>query len=77
MNHSGATAPEREGTKGAWGDIFRNGLGLYSALVVAAVALVGLTFRLDRDAPNNLFRRTRCRSARRSGSRCGSSRFTA
>jgi hypothetical protein len=55
MNHSGATAPEREGTKGAWGDIFRNGLGLYSALVVAAVALVDLTFRLDRNAPNNLF----------------------
>jgi MFS family permease len=39
MNHSRPTTPEREGTKGAWGDIFRDGLGLYSALVIGGIAM--------------------------------------
>jgi MFS family permease len=39
MNHSGATPPEREETKGAWGDIFRDGRGLYSALVIGGIAM--------------------------------------
>jgi MFS family permease len=39
MNHSGATPPEREGAKGSWGDIFRDGRGLYSALVIGGIAM--------------------------------------
>jgi MFS family permease len=39
MSDSRATAPEREGTKGAWGEIFRDGLGLYSALVIGGIAM--------------------------------------
>ena len=31
--------PEREGTKGSWGEIFRDGLGLYSALVIGRIAM--------------------------------------
>src|ERR1051326_9378581 len=35
-----ATAePEPEVAKGAWSDIFRNGLGLYSALVIGGIAM--------------------------------------
>src|SRR6202140_3311359 len=31
--------PEREVTKGAWGEIFRDGRGLYSALVIGGIAM--------------------------------------
>src|ERR1700687_3876668 len=39
MSDSRARAPERESAKGAWGEIFRNGLGLYSALVIGGIAM--------------------------------------
>jgi MFS family permease len=39
MSDSSATAPEREVAKGAWGEIFRDGLGLYSALVIGGIAM--------------------------------------
>ncbi|MGA8756340.1 MAG: MFS transporter [Stellaceae bacterium] len=45
-------------------------------LIVAAIALVGATFWLDRQAANNLFRAALCRSPRRSGWPCGSWRCT-
>src|SRR5258707_15359647 len=38
MSDSGAI-PGREVTKGAWGEIFRDGLGLYSALVIGGIAM--------------------------------------
>ena len=31
--------PEREGPKGSWGEIFRDGHGLYSALVIGGIAM--------------------------------------
>src|SRR5262244_4680003 len=39
MSNYRATTLQREGAKGAWGDIFRNGLGLYSALIIGGVAM--------------------------------------
>ena len=39
MSQSRARSPEGEATKGAWGDIFRDGLGLYSALVIGGIAM--------------------------------------
>src|SRR5262244_4196075 len=39
MSNYRATTLQREGAKGAWGDIFRNGLGLYSALVIGGIAM--------------------------------------
>ena len=41
-------------------------------LIAAAVTLVGLTFRLDRQATDNSFHGARCRSTHRSGWHCGS-----
>src|SRR5258707_13218778 len=38
MSDSGAI-PGREVAKGAWGEIFRDGLGLYSTLVIGGVAM--------------------------------------
>ena len=31
--------PDREGEKGSWGEIFRDGRGLYSALVIGGIAM--------------------------------------
>ena len=39
MSNYRATTLQPEGAKGAWGDIFRNGLGLYSALVIGGIAM--------------------------------------
>ncbi len=39
MAYSRAAAAEPEIAKGAWSDIFRNGLGLYSALVIGGIAM--------------------------------------
>jgi predicted MFS family arabinose efflux permease len=39
MNNYRATALQPEAAKGAWGEIFRNGLGLYSALVIGGIAM--------------------------------------
>ena len=39
MTYSRAAAAEPEIAKGAWSDIFRNGLGLYSALVIGGIAM--------------------------------------
>jgi hypothetical protein len=35
MSDGRSTVAEDRAAKGAWGEIFRNGLGLYSALVFA------------------------------------------
>src|SRR5436309_16012931 len=39
MTYSRAATGEPEIAKGAWSDIFRNGLGLYSALVIGGIAM--------------------------------------
>jgi MFS family permease len=39
MSDSRATTPERDVAKGAWGEIFRDGRGLYSALVIGGIAM--------------------------------------
>src|SRR5438876_7858037 len=39
MTYSRAATAPPELIKGAWSDIFRNGLGLYSALVIGGIAL--------------------------------------
>ena len=39
MSSSSTSAAEPEVKKGAWGDIFRGGLGLYSTLVIGGVAM--------------------------------------
>src|SRR5437588_12840078 len=39
MSDSRAISPEREAAKGAWGEIFRGGRGLYSALVIGGIAM--------------------------------------
>src|SRR5882724_2991867 len=39
MSDPRASVPEREVTKGAWGEIFAGGLGLYSALVIGGIAM--------------------------------------
>ena len=39
MSDGRATTPERGAAKGAWSEIFRNGLGLYSALVIGGIAM--------------------------------------
>ncbi len=39
MSDSHAATREREVAKGAWGDIFRDGLGLYSTLVIGGIAM--------------------------------------
>jgi MFS family permease len=39
MNDSPAAAAAREAEKGSWSEIFRGGLGLYSALVIGGVAM--------------------------------------
>src|SRR6266571_2526692 len=39
MTDSRAATAEPDVTKGAWSDVFRNGLGLYSALVIGGIAM--------------------------------------
>src|SRR6476660_3838943 len=39
MSDIPAKAAEHEGEKGSWGEIFRDGLGLYSALVIGGIAM--------------------------------------
>src|SRR5437867_7851221 len=39
MSNYRATTLRPAGAKGAWGEIFRNGLGLYSALVIGGIAM--------------------------------------
>jgi MFS family permease len=39
MNDATADPPARESEKGSWSEIFRGGLGLYSALVIGGVAM--------------------------------------
>jgi MFS family permease len=39
MSESHGATPEREVTKGAWSEIFRDRLGLYSALVIGGIAM--------------------------------------
>src|SRR5207249_10656095 len=39
MTYSRAAQAAPEITKGAWSDIFRDGLGLYSALVIGGIAM--------------------------------------
>jgi MFS family permease len=39
MQGARATAVETSLPKGSWGEIFRNGLGLYSALVIGGIAI--------------------------------------
>src|SRR5205823_8624836 len=39
MTYSRAATADPEIAKGAWSDIFRNGLGLYSALVIGGIAM--------------------------------------
>src|SRR6266700_7805033 len=39
MTDARALPAEPEIAKGAWSDIFRNGLGLYSALVIGGIAM--------------------------------------
>jgi MFS family permease len=39
MSDASAKAVEREVEKGAWGEIFRDGLGLYSTLVIGGIAM--------------------------------------
>src|SRR5436189_4127879 len=39
MTDARARSAEPEIAKGAWSDIFRNGLGLYSALVIGGIAM--------------------------------------
>jgi MFS family permease len=39
MSDCRATKPERQEAKGSWSEIFRDGLGLYSALVIGGIAM--------------------------------------
>ena len=39
MSDASTKAVEREVEKGAWGEIFRDGLGLYSTLVIGGIAM--------------------------------------
>src|SRR5882762_9354843 len=39
MTYPRAATAEPDVTKGAWSDVFRNGLGLYSALVIGGIAM--------------------------------------
>jgi MFS family permease len=39
MSNLRAAAPEHETAKGSWGEIFRDGRGLYSALVIGGIAM--------------------------------------
>src|SRR5438445_7423834 len=39
MTYSRAATAEPDIAKGAWSDVFRNGLGLYSALVIGGIAM--------------------------------------
>src|SRR5260370_20859863 len=39
MSDKSARYPEHEVRKGAWGEIFRDGRGLYSALVIGGIAM--------------------------------------
>ena len=39
MSDDRATPPDRESEKGSWGEIFRDGRGLYSALVIGGIAM--------------------------------------
>jgi hypothetical protein len=39
MNGTRATTVDSTVTKGSWSEIFRNGLGLYSALVIGGIAM--------------------------------------
>ena len=39
MSNYRATTLQPEAAQGAWGEIFRNGLGLYSALVIGGIAM--------------------------------------
>src|SRR6266851_4173452 len=39
MSDKSVRYPEHEVRKGAWGEIFRDGLGLYSTLVIGGVAM--------------------------------------
>ena len=39
MDHTRATTIDRRTAKGSWSEIFRNGLGLYSALVIGGIAM--------------------------------------
>src|ERR1051325_4671474 len=39
MSDIPAKAAEHEAEKGSWGEIFRDGLGLYSALVIGGIAM--------------------------------------
>src|SRR2546429_3096409 len=39
MSNYRATTLQPEGAKGSWGEIFRDGRGLYSALVIGGIAM--------------------------------------
>ena len=39
MNGARATTVDSTVTKGSWGEIFRDGFGLYSALVIGGIAM--------------------------------------
>ena len=39
MNDASVKPAERGAEKGAWGEIFRGGLGLYSTLVIGGIAM--------------------------------------
>jgi hypothetical protein len=39
MSNLRAAAPEHDAAKGSWGEIFHDGRGLYSALVIGGIAM--------------------------------------